>query len=342
MSLFLASEPRLPGRASALRPSGRRAATLLGLVLSLLGCQGRETDLPPEEACPTGDCGTPGAPTGRPEGSLRIAAFNVHRLFDTVCHSGACGGSHYEALPSPEAFAVQADQLAQAINRLDADVVLLGEVETQASLDALTARLPQFRHPEHRLSVLGETGAPASVDVAVLSVHPISFFRGHRDRVLTEPDGSLTRFSRELLEVHLDTPGTKSIVFSAHFRSKVNDEPGRRFAEADAARDIVSSAAQASPGALVVLGGDLNDVPGSAPLDALERDGALLRVSSDRPDSETWTYSYFGDRQAIDHLYLARGGGTYVPGSFQAAREPRGGYGGSDHAAVYADFLPAR
>ncbi|NMO18576.1 endonuclease/exonuclease/phosphatase family protein [Pyxidicoccus fallax] len=318
-------------------------ATLLGLVLSLAGCQGRDTDFAPEDPCSTRDCGTPEVPIVRPEGSLRIAAFNVHRFFDTVCHSGQCGGSSYEALPSDEAFAAQADRLASAIDALDADVVLLGEVETQASLDALTARLPRYQDTGAiRRSLLGETGGTASVDVAVLSAHPIISYRGHRDRVLTRPDGSTTRFSRELLEAHLDTPGGKTVVFSAHFRSKVDDDPGRRYAEADAARAIVADAVRESPGALVVLGGDLNDVPGSEPLDALERDGVLLRVSSDRPASETWTYSYFGDRQAIDHLYLARDGGAYVPGSFKAARDARGGYGGSDHAAVSADFLPAR
>nr|WP_228559757.1 MULTISPECIES: endonuclease/exonuclease/phosphatase family protein [unclassified Myxococcus] len=267
---------------------------------------------------------------------MRIAAFNLRRLFDTVCDSGECGGSNYEALPTPSEFGLQADRLASAISRLNADVVLLAEVETQASLDALTSRLPRFGYSE-----LGETGAAASVDVAVLSVHPITDVRGHRERTLWRPDGSATRFSRELLEVHLDVDGKKVIVFSAHFRSKSNDDAGRRFAEAVATRDIVASTAQAAPDALIVLGGDLNDVPGSEPITALERDGALLRVSSDRPASETWTYTYHGDLQAIDHLYLARGGGSYVPGSFRTARDPRGGYGGSDHAAVYADFLPA-
>lgn len=262
----------------------------------------------------------------------------MHRLFDTVCHSSACGGSSFEALPSPEAFATQAGQLASAIASLDADVVLLAELETQASLDALQERLPDFPH-----AVLGETGSAASVDVAVLSAFPITQVLGHRDRVLVRPDGSTTRFSRELLEVHLDAQGAQAIVFAAHFRSKVDDDPGRRLAEAEAARDIVSSVAGAAPGALVVLGGDLNDTPGSAPLNALERGDSLLRVSSDRPANATWTYSYFGEQQAIDHLYLARGGGgTYVPGSFRAARDSsRGGFGGSDHAAVYADFLPA-
>lgn len=313
-----------------------RAAALLAALLSLSACEGRGTPPGPDEPCVGAACGPQQPPDTALEGSVRIAAFNLRRLFDTVCDSGECGGSNYEALPTPSEFGLQADRLASAISRLNADVVLLAEVETQASLDALTSRLPRFGYSE-----LGETGAAASVDVAVLSVHPITDVRGHRERTLWRPDGSATRFSRELLEVHLDVDGKKVIVFSAHFRSKSNDDAGRRFAEAVATRDIVASTAQAAPDALIVLGGDLNDVPGSEPITALERDGALLRVSSDRPASETWTYTYHGDLQAIDHLYLARGGGSYVPDSFRTARDPRGGYGGSDHAAVYADFLPA-
>lgn len=325
--------PVLPaGEPHPLRPTLRRAALLLGLGLALPGCQGREPS-DSEAPCATGDCGTPA-----PEPHLRIAAFNVHRLFDTVCDSGACGGANYEALPSPADFGAQADRLAQGLSRLDADVVVLNEVETQASLDALTSRLPVYRH-----AVLGETGTPASVDVAVLSTWPILLTRGHRDQVLTLPDGSTTRFARELLEVHLDTPGGRTVVFAAHFRSKNSDDPLRRLAEAEAAHDIVAESAREFPEALVVLGGDLNDTPGSPPLDALEKDGSLLRVSSDRPASETWTYAYYGEQQAIDHLYLARNqrGDAYLPGSFRTARDARGGYGGSDHAAVYADFALA-
>lgn len=327
--------PSSPGRSGAPPSALRSGAVLLGLLLSAPGCEGRPGLSAPPDAggtCPTASCQPV---VVRPEGSIRIATFNVHRFFDTVCDSGACGGSNYEELPSPEAFAAQADQLARAINSLDAEVVLLQEIETQASLDALQLRTPRFE-----FAVLGETNTPASVDVAVLSLHPITQVRSHyRDRVLTRPDGTTTRFSRDLLEVHLDARGDEAIVFSAHFRSKVSDDPGRRYAEAEAARDIVTSVAAASPGALVVLGGDLNDVPGSDPLDALERDGTMLRVSSDRPAGETWTYVYSGQAQAIDHLYLARGGGAYVPGSFRVARDPRGGFGGSDHGAGVADFL---
>ena len=87
--------------------------------------------------------------------TVRIAAFNVHRFFDTVCDSAACGGSNYEELPSPEEFSARASQLAAAIASLNAGVVLVEEVESQASLDALRTRLPGLPW-----AVLGETGCP--------------------------------------------------------------------------------------------------------------------------------------------------------------------------------------
>ncbi|NBD08757.1 MULTISPECIES: endonuclease/exonuclease/phosphatase family protein [Corallococcus] len=314
----------------------RSNPALWGLLLAFAGCGGRPTQplsVPDAGACLTSACteadsGTPPDPSGP---RVRIAAFNVHRLFDTVCDSGSCGGSAYEELPTEAELAQKVDRLGRAITALNADVVMLEEVETQRSLDALQAHTPGFDYSE-----LGETGAPASVDVAVLSRYPIIEVRHHRD-YLVRPDGSSTRFSRELLEVHVDVNGERAIVFAAHFRSKVDDDPGRRFAEATVSRDTVTAVAKEFPSALVVFGGDLNDTPGSDAINALEKDGALLRVASDRPDSETWTYVYSGQRQAIDHLFLARGGGTYVPGSFRVARDGNS-YGGSDHGAVYADF----
>jgi endonuclease/exonuclease/phosphatase family metal-dependent hydrolase len=158
--------------------------------------------------------------------------------------------------------------------------------------------------------------------------------------VLTRPDGTRTLFSREFLEVRLDVQGAELVVFATHFRSKVNDDPGRRYAEAQMAHAIITEVAAERPGALLVLGGDLNDVPGSPPLEALEEDGALHRVSSDRPEDEIGTLWYQGVRQPIDHLYQAsEAAGQYVPGSFRVVGDtPVSGLGGSDHAAVRADF----
>ncbi|NOK36290.1 endonuclease/exonuclease/phosphatase family protein [Corallococcus exercitus] len=313
----------------------RSNLALWGAVLALAGCDGaspQPLQVPDAGACVQGNCPQPDSGTpALSDTRVRIAAFNVHRLFDTVCDTGSCGGSNYEELPTEAEFAAQVDQLGRAITALEADIVMLEEVETQASLDGLRSRVPQFTY-----SRLGETYSAASVDVAVISRFPITEVRSHRSQYIYRPDGSATRFSRDLLEVHLDVDGAHVIVFAAHFRSKVDDDPGRRIAEANASRDILLESAKEFPSALVVLGGDLNDVPGSDAINALDQ--GLLRVAKDRPESATWSYVYSGRGQAIDHLFLAPGGGgTYVPGSFRVARDGDG-YGGSDHGAVYADF----
>jgi uncharacterized protein len=291
------------------------------------------TDLPSEDGGSTPDPRTQPEPAA---GTVRIAAFNVHRFFDTVCDTGNCGGSAYEELPSARAFEARAEQLAQGLRAMKAGVVLLSEVETQPCLDALQARVPEFSS-----AVLGEIGTLASVDVAVLARYPIREVRRYRSqRVLSRPDGSTTLFSREFLEVRLDVQGAELIVFATHFRSKVDDDPGRRYAEAQAARDILTAVAAERPGALVVLGGDLNDVPGSPPLEALEAGGALQRVSRELPLEELGTVWFQGAPQAIDHLYRARdASGQDVPGTFRVVRDsPGSGLAGSDHAAIQADF----
>jgi len=268
---------------------------------------------------------------------LRVATFNVHRFFDTTCDTGRCAAGDYEALPSPEAFAQRADEIARAIERLDVDVVFLQEVETAASLSAISERLGAA-WPS---SALGEIGTPASVDVAVVARDPLRAVRTHRERVLHRPDGSSTVFSRELLEVELDHAGHPVIVFAAHLRSMVDDDPGRRLAEAQAAREIIGARATERPEALLLLGGDMNDVPGSATLTALETDGALERATGGRAAEEIATYVYRGAGLALDHVFRARNGaGAVIPEevSVRWDAQPARGYGGSDHASLRAVY----
>ncbi len=278
--------------------------------------------------------GPPDAPAGE---HVRLATVNVHRFFDTVCDSGACEPGDYEEQPTADDFAFKADQLAEAIRGLDADMVALEEIESQACLDSLLARLDDVMP----YGELGETGGTASVDVAVMSTRPIAAVRRHRaDTPLTLADGTVTTFSRELLEVEVHTGDDRAIVlFAAHFKAKVDDDAPRRLAEAQAASRIVDERAAVSPDALVVLGGDLNDTPGSPPLNALVVDGALVRVADDLPVEAQATYRYDGRGQAIDHLLLAPSPRVLrLPRSSIVWRDATG-YGGSDHAALSSDFL---
>lgn len=272
-------------------------------------------------------------------GELRAATFNTHLFFDTVCDSGMCAAGDFEKVPTPSEFARRADSLAAAVRAFGADVVALQEIENQTALAALSSRLSDL----YPTAVLGETDFAASIDVAVLGAGSLLEVRKHRSMPLTRPDGSTTYFSRELLEVHLSIKGRRVVMFAAHFRSKVSDDPGRRLAEAQAARDLVLRTSRELPAAVVLLGGDLNDTPGSPPIAALESAPELSRVAADRPPELVATYEWNGKAQAIDHLFLVRSPAanvSYVPASAAAVRDGAGsgGLAGSDHAALVADF----
>ena len=269
---------------------------------------------------------------------IRAATWNVARFFDTVCDSGECGKYDFEDKPSEWEFGSRAAEIASAIETLDADVVLLEEVESQACLDAVVARLGD-RYP---IAVLGETHFDGSLDVAVLASAELIEVRTHRQDAIPEPGGGLTSFSREFLEVHLAFGGWRVVAFAAHFKSKNQDDAERRLAEANAARKIVRATAEELPDALVLLGGDLNDEPGSETLDAVEQGGFLVRVAGDLPSGSDWTYMYNADPVALDHLYLAsEARGTYVAGTAAVVRDSPTSLGGSDHAALRADFALA-
>lgn len=279
--------------------------------------------------------GEPDLPRPDPA-DIVVATFNVHLFFDTRCDSGQCGSGAFEEAPSESQFNFKADQLVAAIRDLDADIVVLQEVENQTCLDALTTRLGDA-YPS---AVLGETGYPASVDVAVLSRFPVLEIRKHGSSPLQRPSGGITYFSREFLEVHLDGEGHRVIVFAAHFKAKFDDDAERRLAEATRAREIIDDVAADHGEALIVLGGDLNDTPDSPALTVLQADDGMLRVAGDIVP-EDWTYRYDGDRTAIDHILMATAasGGRYVARSALVFHDQTGeGYGGSDHAALRASF----
>jgi endonuclease/exonuclease/phosphatase family metal-dependent hydrolase len=271
-------------------------------------------------------------PVGPPaRGAVRVATFNVHRLFDTVCDSASCGGTAFEEVVTQAELDARVAELGRGIAKLDADVLALQEIENAVVFDALRERLSGSGYVT---AELGETGAPASMDVAIVARGSAIEIRRHRDEPLTRPDGTATTFSRELLEVRLALGERRVFVFAAHFRSKVDDDPGRRIAEANRTREIMVAASAEDPSALVVLGGDLNDEPGSEAIRALEGDGALVRVAQDLGAEAQTTFVREGRGLAIDHVFVTSSGASrYVPKSAAVVPDL-----GSDHAALRADF----
>lgn len=117
----------------------------------------------------------------RPDNAIRIASYNIHELFDDQDDPGLQGRE--EDIGRVMIESRQA-ATANALRRIDADIVALQEVE---SLDALIwyrdARLSDMGY-EHAASV--DVGHPLGLEQAVLSRFPIIDTQTWTDRVIGE------------------------------------------------------------------------------------------------------------------------------------------------------------
>jgi uncharacterized protein len=315
------------------------------IVLGSTACGGKDiaptdgTDAATELDAEASDGGAVDSAVPQGGKTVRIGTYNVKQFFDTVCDTGACAPNDFEEKPTEPQFRAKAAALGAGIRKTQADVMLLEEVENQASVDALKAVVPEFAYAQ-----IGETGFNASMDVVVLSKDPIKAVRTHRDQRIPLPTTGTTKFIRELLEVDLERNGVLYTVFVGHFKSKAQDDPAQRLAEANATRGIVTLLAKNNPTRLIVFGGDLNDSPGSPPINALEQaeNGVqLVRTESiDLPIAGQNTYFGTSLRSPIDHLFIPKPVvGYYVSGTAAVVQDaPLKGLGGSDHAALVATY----
>lgn len=283
------------------------------LALLVLGC----TPVPAPTECET----------------LVVATWNVRRLFDDRCDSGDCGPTRPEDRLPPDEVEASVRRVASAVRALEADVVVLEEIENRALLERIVEA-----HGGRLASAIGETPTPGSIDVAVIARLPIRRVRHHVGVRLPRPDGRTTTPTRDLLEVELATSPRPVTVIAAHFKSQRLDDPERRHAEARFAAELVGGAARRD-GALVVLAGDFNDVPGSTTLRLLEEDGGLFRLTERLAPESAFTLVHEGRPELLDHLFVPEADRDRVePEGVGIVRGAEVGYGGSDHAAVRAVF----
>jgi len=255
----------------------------------------------------------------RAAAAVRVATWNVHDLFDEVDRTTPPGD--LDAVPSPAAVEAKLDALAAVLVRLDADVVVLQEVENAAVLGRLAARAG---YPEARLV---EGLDARGIDVAALSRLPVERYVSH----LGEAD-ALGRplWPRDCVEVHVRVAGRPLVVVASHLSSALSDDGTRRVLQAARMREIADGVRRARPGTLVLAGGDLNDGPGSAALSPLLGDGGWLDLAAS--GATTWGAGASAER--LDYL-LAPRGETAVLGV--AIAEGRDVAAASDHRPVVLD-----
>ena len=266
----------------------------------------------------------PPAADGLPGGAavLRVATWNVHDLFDSEDRRDPPG--ELDTILAPDAVEAKLTAVAEVLARLDADVVVLQEVETLALAEALAARAG---YAEARL-VDGRD--PRGIDVAALSRLPVAAYVSHAADLA--PDG-LPLWPRDCVELHVRAGGRRVAVVASHLSSALSDDGTRRALQAARMREIANGIAADDPGALVLVAGDLNDGPDAPALAPLLADGAYV----DPLPSGAWTWATAGRRARLDYLLVPRAAlpallGAQVDLGTDAA-------GASDHRSVVADLL---
>lgn len=288
----------------------------------------------PTPPVPTPPAPTPPVPTPPArQAQVRVATFNVHRLFDTVCDSKNCGGKNYEPQPSQEEYDAQIADIARSIRTIDADIVLLQEIEKESGVVDLQNALSIY--PAY---AFGECGYKASLDVAILTRGTIDTVETYRSGYsYTDPTGKPRPLSRELIRADIDLNGIKISAFTTHLVSRVSDPTGaRRRAEAAYTQQVIANFAAQNPQRFIVFGGDLNDTPSDTTVIDLEKDGILIRDAKNLPPATVYTW---GNKVAFDHLFH---NAPLSPHWAKTARicndNPATGLGTSDHCALKSTY----
>lgn len=282
-------------------------------------------------------------------GDLTIATFNVLNYFTTtgMDHEAAggqcsyyydragdevtnrdCGDSGPRGAAEADDLARQQAKIVAAINKMDADVVSLEEIENsvrmlgetrrdealQALVKALNeaagttrwARVPS--PPAHELPPLADQDVirnafifdPSTVDMV------------GRSEVLVGSE-AFSNAREPLAQVFAPKGADRSQAFAVvtnHFKSKGSacaGEPGgiqgncneTRVAQAEALVDFADRFSAEHRVARVFLAGDFNSYSMEDPIQALE-DAGYTRLESDTPDE--WSYSFDGMSGSLDHV----------------------------------------
>lgn len=238
---------------------------------------------------------------------------------------------------------------AKVIEGVAADIQAVVEVESRELLEQFNSVWLSAGHKfAQNLVIRGNDDR--GINVGIFSKHPIVDVKTH----IFDADGGGHRiFSRDCLEVTIDVPhGANVTLLVNHLKSKgygtQAENDAKRKAQADRVATIVGDRAKKER--LIVLG-DFNDTPDSAPLNGLLTvDGLTDILAAKVPDAaDRWTYHYKNQKSQIDYILVSS-----KLNAIEAGIERRGIFGvtgvqhfptvnadtnaASDHAAVWADF----
>ncbi len=275
------------------------------------------------------------ASSGRAE-TLTVATYNIENYgpADRVTEMG-----FRKDYPKPEA---EKRALRAVIRTLNADVLVLQEMGSQAYLDELRRDLKAegLDYPQAALAAAGD----ADRHVALLSRRPLKNVVTHTDLDFAYLGGRES-VKRGLLEATVATAAGDVTIFAVHLKSRFTERPDdpsceiRRAGEATAIRDRVLKRFPSPAAARFLVVGDCNDTKASKALEHLEKRGKtdiveLLPAADSRGD--TWTHDYRREETytRVDHILVSPGLRQTVQGGAARIFDGDGVRAASDHRPV--------
>ncbi|MDI1446852.1 endonuclease/exonuclease/phosphatase family protein [Polyangium sp. 6x1] len=297
---------RWTGLARAGRLTASSALVAALLVLSSGGCgqEGRVREGSSGDAGGGGGSGGDGGAGGSGGGAprdpmpLRVVNWNVHNYLNDKNDSAAVD----EVVRTTAQYVAHRKAIGAVLSVIDADVVVLQEVENEASLSDLVQSELGGKYTD--IGIV-DGNDPRGIDIGILSKLPLDEVVSHKDEQfpLNGTVGPTYRFSRDCPEYHLTYNGRKLVLLGAHFKAKEDDNPNKRLAEAQRTRAIANALVKEDPSRAVLVLGDFNDTPGSPPYLAVLGEGDAMYTNAPDfvPANDRWTYDYQGALELVDH-----------------------------------------
>lgn len=367
----------LTGSSRRLRRLGWLGVVGLALVAGVssgLYAQDRTTAAPPAAASPaTGEVDPAtlyfGSKTAKPKGAgtIRLATYNIENLFDEDDDPKIAGNVDDLGQTKP---LEQRRAAAAAIRALDADVLCLEEVESEAALRWFRDQHLQGMGYDHIASL--DAGDGRGIEQSVLSRFPIKTVKNWVGTKLDAPRpekdggrpdpraGEPMKFARSPLFVEVEVPadkaGGKTYTLSLivlHHKSGKNFN-SQREAEARKVVEFYKDLEKEHAGRNIAICGDFNATPDAKSIKTY-LDAGLIDAFADRSKAESSDRSWMthASDRVFDYIFVSPelkaevvaqsafvlATPSRAPGSdYRRTPEPKG-YA-SDHMPIAIDITP--
>ena len=194
------------------------------------------------------------------------------------------------------------ENTGKVIKALNADVLCVVEVESREVLGDFNSQVLGTKKFAQHMVIDGND--PRGIDVGILSKLPLNSMRSH----VHEKSGTSKLFSRDCVEHEVILASGQTLwVLCNHFKSKLGPAAtsnARRKKQAERVAQILADRFDLKTD-LVLVAGDMNDEPGSAPLAPLVGVSDLHNIV-DTIAGDQYTHIFGSQKSQLDYLLVSK------------------------------------